>query len=104
MVITDIKVLIRDDLRLKAYVAITIDDCFIVRDIRIIQGDEGLFVAMPSRKRPNGRFRDVAHPLNAHTRKLIEEKVLKAYQSAKDDGAAPLAGDDEGDQTYGGYL
>ena len=66
--------------RLKAYVSITIDDCFVVRDIKVINGPSGLFVAMPSKKRKDGQFKDIAHPLNIETRKMIEEEVFKAYE------------------------
>jgi stage V sporulation protein G len=65
--------------RLKAYVAITIDNCFVVRDLKIIDGDEGLFVAMPSRRRRDGTYRDIAHPVNAETRAWLEERVLSSW-------------------------
>jgi len=66
--------------KLKAYVTITFDDCFVVRDLKIIAGNNGLFVAMPSKKRKDGTFKDTAHPLNNETRKMIEEKVLAEYE------------------------
>ena len=65
--------------RLKAIAAITIDECFVVHELRIIDGKAGLFVAMPSRKMPNGEFKDVAHPINQETRNQIENAVIEAY-------------------------
>jgi stage V sporulation protein G len=80
MKITDVKVKVLDtENRLKAVSNITIDECFVVHEIRIIDGKEGLFVAMPSRKLPNGSFRDIAHPINQETRKLVEDAVLAEY-------------------------
>jgi stage V sporulation protein G len=81
MRITDIKIFTVNEDRLKAYVTITIEDCFVVRDLKIIQGPSGLFVAMPSKKRKDGQFRDIAHPLNQETRELIEDSIFKAYES-----------------------
>lgn len=68
--------------RLKAYATIVFDNAFIVRDLKVIEGDKGLFVSMPSRRRKDGTFRDIAHPLNAEMRKHIEEAVVVAYQTA----------------------
>lgn len=65
--------------RLVGIAAITIDECFVVHELRIIEGKDGLFVAMPSRKMPNGEFKDVAHPINTDTRSMIERVVLEAY-------------------------
>lgn len=69
--------------KVKAYVSITFDDVFVVRDLRIIEGDKGLFVTMPRRRLPDGTFRDTAHPLNKELRQLIEEKVLKEYEKKR---------------------
>ncbi len=80
MVITEIKVFPVNEDRLKAYVSITIDNCFVVRDLKIIEGTTGLFVAMPSKKRKDGQFKDIAHPLNQETRQMIEDKVFEAYE------------------------
>ena len=78
--ITDVRVHSYDgDTRFKGVAAITIDGCFVIHELRIIDGKEGLFVAMPSRKMPNGEFKDVVHPINAQTRLVIEEIVLKEY-------------------------
>lgn len=81
MKITEVKVFPVNEERLKAYVSITIDDCFVVRDLKVIQGTSGLFVAMPSKKRKDGQFRDIAHPLNQETRNMIEDKVFEAYEN-----------------------
>ena len=72
----------KDDEKLKAFATITLNDCFIVSDLKIIKGNKGLFVAMPSRKMKDGTFRDIAHPLNNETRNMIEKEVLAAYEEA----------------------
>jgi stage V sporulation protein G len=84
MEITDISVSPVDENKLRAYVNITIDDCFMIRGLKVIKGNNGLFVAMPNKKSKNGMFRDVAHPLNSETRRMIEKKVLEKYQEAVD--------------------
>ncbi|MBK7890730.1 MAG: septation regulator SpoVG [Bdellovibrionales bacterium] len=80
MVITEVKVFPVNEDRLKAYVSITIDNCFVIRDLKIIEGTGGLFVAMPSKKRKDGQFKDIAHPLNQETRAHIEKMVFEAYE------------------------
>ncbi len=80
MDVTEVKVFPINEERLKAYVTITFDECFVVHDVKIINGNSGLFVAMPSKKRKDGTFKDMAHPLNTETRKKIESKVLSEYQ------------------------
>ena len=67
--------------RLKAYVSITIDDCFVIRDLKVIKGNNGLCVAMPSKKRKDGQFRDIAHPLNQETREDMEKAVFDAFEN-----------------------
>jgi len=67
------------DNRLVGIAAITIDNCFVVHELRIIEGKNGLFVAMPSRKMPNGDYKDVAHPINSETRAIIEKAVLDTF-------------------------
>lgn len=74
------KIFLVNEERLKAYVSITLDEVFVVRDLKIIQGHSGLFVAMPSKKRKDGQFRDIAHPLNQDTRSKIENAVFKAFE------------------------
>lgn len=81
MEITDVKIRkIMTDGRLRAVVSVTIDDMLAVHDIKVVQGDERLFVAMPSRKDENGVFRDIVHPIAASSRKLFEETILEAYE------------------------
>src|ERR1700677_1363840 len=79
MEITEVKVFPVDEEKLKAYITIVLDDCFVVRDLKIISGTGGLFVAMPSKRRKDGTFKDVAHPLNQSTRAFMEKRVLDAY-------------------------
>lgn len=81
MNISEIKIFIVNEERLKAYVTITLDACFVVRDLKIIQGPGGLFVAMPSKKRKDGQYRDIAHPLNQQTREFLEDQIFAAYES-----------------------
>ena len=69
---------------IKASASITIDECFVVHDIKVIEGNEGFFIAMPSRKTPDGEFKDIVHPLNTETREMIKEVVLKAFNEARD--------------------
>ena len=65
--------------RLKAIASVTIDDCFVIHELRIIEGDHGLFIAMPSRKLPEGEFKDIAHPINAETREQLEKAIIEEY-------------------------
>lgn len=81
MEITDVKIRkIMSEGRLRAVVSITVDDMFAVHDIKVVQGDERLFVAMPSRKDENGIFRDIVHPISPSARKLFEDNILEAYE------------------------
>ena len=90
MEITEVKVFPIQEEKLKAFVSIVFDQCFMVNDIKIIQGRDGLFISMPSRKKKNGEFKDVAHPLNNETRRMIEEKVLAEYdRELRERGEAP---------------
>jgi len=92
MEITEVKVFPIQEEKLKAFVSIVFDQCFMVNDIKIIQGREGLFISMPSRKKKNGEFKDVAHPLNNETRRRIEEKVLGEYHRVLvERGEQPMA-------------
>jgi stage V sporulation protein G len=79
MEVTEVRVFPVDEDRLKAYATITFDSCFLVRDLKVIMGNKGLFVAMPSKKRKDGTYQDTAHPLNRETRKMIEDHVLGEY-------------------------
>jgi stage V sporulation protein G len=87
MEITEVKVFpVTDGEKLKAYATIVFDNAFIIRDLKVIEGLKGLFVSMPSRKRKDGTFRDVVHPLNPETRRMIEERVVAAYKDAIERG------------------
>ncbi len=80
MDITDVRVRkMSAEGRMKAIVSITLDDEFVIHDVRVVEGNTGLFVAMPSRKTPSGEFRDIAHPINSATRERIQSIVLEAY-------------------------
>jgi len=81
MEITEVKVYpAKDDSKLKAYATIVFDGDFIIRDLKIIEGEKGLFVSMPSRRMKDGSFRDIVHPLNAETRSMIENAVIAEYK------------------------
>ncbi len=83
MEITEVKVFsAKDGGRLKAYATVVFDNCFIIRDLKIIEGTKGLFVSMPSRKRKDGTFRDIVHPLNSETRQIIEDRVISEFNNA----------------------
>ena len=82
MDITDVKIFPVEEDRLRAYVTITLDQCFVVRDLKVISGASGLFVAMPAKKRKDGTYKDIAHPLNADMRERLEQRVLVEYQKA----------------------
>jgi stage V sporulation protein G len=89
MEITEVRVFPVNEEKLKAYATITFDDCFVVRDLKVIHGNSGLFVAMPSKKRKDGTFKDVAHPLNNEFRSKIEKAVLDAYEGEMQGGETP---------------
>jgi stage V sporulation protein G len=80
MDITDVKIFPVDEEKLKAYVTITLDACFVVRDLKVIQGSAGLFVAMPAKKRKDGTYKDIAHPLNTDMRARMERVILDSYE------------------------
>jgi len=82
MEITKVSIRHVDMNKVKAVASITIDDEFVVHDLRIVEGEKGLFVAMPSRKLPNGEYRDVAHPINTATRERLQDAVIEEYQRA----------------------
>ena len=78
--ITEVKVYpAKDSGKLKAYATIVFENCFIVRDLKIIEGDKGYFVSMPSRRRKDGTFRDIVHPLDSETRQMVEDEIIKEY-------------------------
>jgi len=74
----------KENSRMKGIVSILIDDCFAVHDIKVIEGDNGLFVAMPSRRNAVGDYRDVAHPINQETREMFNQVILEEYEKAED--------------------
>ena len=85
MKITDVRVRVvqKEDSKLKAVASITFDDCFVVHDIKVIEGQEGNFIAMPSRKGADGKYNDIVHPINTETRQTIIDAVLSAYEIEK---------------------
>ena len=84
MTITDVRIRkIAAEGKMKAIVSVTFDNEFVVHDIKVIEGQNGLFIAMPSRKTPDGEFKDIAHPINTETREKIQNAILAAYEEAK---------------------
>jgi stage V sporulation protein G len=80
MQVTEVRVFPVDEEKLRGYATITFDNCFLIRDLKIIRGTTGLFVSMPSKKRKDGTYKDIAHPLNNETRRMIEEKIIAEYE------------------------
>lgn len=80
MTITNVRLILRDEDKLKAFATITIDNCFVVRGLKVIAGRDGTFVAMPARRIEHG-YQDIAHPINEETRKTVEDAVLTEYRS-----------------------
>ena len=99
MIITDVRVKLvkKDELKLKAVASITIDDCFVVHDVKVIEGTDNYFISMPSKKTPDGGYKDIVHPLNSQTRELIKTAVLEAFRKAQDEAltATETQGDTE---------
>jgi stage V sporulation protein G len=94
MEFTEVRVTLRDEPRLKAFVNVTFDDDFVIRGMKVIEGRKGLFVAMPSRKGKDGTFRDIAHPINNAMRKRLEKVVLDEYYSkCEEEGKSPKGSD-----------
>ncbi len=89
MKISDVRIRLvnKEDTKLKALASITIDDGFVVHDIKIIQGNEDVFIVMPSRKTNDGEYKDIAHPINTETRELIQTAILTAYNELLGDQA-----------------
>ena len=80
MIVTDVRLRkIQTDGRMKALVSITLDEAFVIHDLRVIEGNSGLFVAMPSKRTPDGEFRDISHPINSDMRQEIQDAVMKVY-------------------------
>ena len=85
MQITDVRIRkVTKEGKMKAVVSITLDDEFVVHDIKVIEGDKGLFIAMPSRRSSDGEYRDVAHPINTSTRERLQAVILEAYEKAEE--------------------
>ncbi|HEX9145464.1 MAG TPA: septation regulator SpoVG [Candidatus Binatia bacterium] len=92
MQVTEVKVFPVDEDKLRAYVTITLDHCFAIRDLKIIRGNTGYFVSMPSKKRKDGSYKDVAHPINNETRAMIEGKIMEEYERVTNEvGAKALS-------------
>lgn len=101
MRITEVKISLREDSKLKAFATMTIDGCFVVRGLKIIRAARGLFVAMPTRRKPDGTFQDVAHPIHAQARAELERLVLHAYEEALRRGERPVACRDDDPEDVG---
>lgn len=97
MEITEVRISLRDEERLKAFANVTFDNAFVIRGLKVIDGEDGYFVAMPSRKRSNGQHQDIAHPIKREMRDYLEAKVLDAFfaEKERDTGstAAPAPGE-----------
>lgn len=92
MTITDVRIRkIAAEGKMKAIVSVTFDNEFVVHDIKVIEGQNGLFIAMPSRKTPDGEFKDIAHPINTETREKIQKSILDAYEVAMMDEDTAIA-------------
>ena len=91
MDITEVRVypVKKEDDKLKAFATITLDDCFVIRDLKVISGRSGFFIAMPSRKKRDGTYADVAHPLNSETSNLIEEAVIGEFRRMTNESPVP---------------
>lgn len=86
MEITDIRIKkVNGEGKLKAYVTVTFDNCFVVHNLKIISGQAGMFVAMPSRKTKSGEYKDIAHPINSDFRNMIQKKILDEYANLKEE-------------------
>jgi stage V sporulation protein G len=97
--ISEVRITLRNEEKLKAFASITFDDCFVVRGLKVISGSQGYFVSMPSRKRKDGSYQDIAHPINNEMRKKIEDKVLDAFETELGKGGEikPASGSDDED-------
>jgi stage V sporulation protein G len=89
MQITEIRVHLRSEDKLKAFATVTFENCFVVRNMKIIEGNKGLILCMPSRKLPDGTYKDIAHPINMEFRKVLEDKVLACYEDEVKKGTPP---------------
>jgi stage V sporulation protein G len=106
--ISEIRITLRDDNKLKGFASITLDNCFVIRGLKIIEGASGLFIAMPSRKRKDGTYQDIAHPINMSTREWMESQVIAAYkqelQRVENGEIPPPSGDRDNHGVSGSVL
>ncbi|MFQ5636560.1 MAG: SpoVG family protein [bacterium] len=93
MEITEINISLRNEEKLKAFVNVTFDDSFVVRGMKVIKGSTGYFISMPSRKMPDGSYRDIAHPIQNEFRQYIEKKIIAEYRRALSGEGGELAGE-----------
>lgn len=90
MDITDIRIRkVNADGKLKAYVTVTFDDSFVVHNVKVIEGENGIFIAMPSRRTKNGEYKDVAHPINTEFRAVLQDRILDEYNKMEDSDVVP---------------
>lgn len=89
MNITEVRIRLvkKDEGKLKAVASVTIDNCFVVHDVKVIEGTEDYFIAMPSKKTPDGEFKDIVHPLNTETRELLKKIILDEFKKARENDA-----------------
>jgi stage V sporulation protein G len=92
MQITEVKITLKDEEKLKAYASVTFDNAFVVRGMKVINGTTGFFVSMPSRKKSDGTYQDIAHPINIETREMIETVILQKYKEALEQRPAAAPG------------
>lgn len=105
MQITDVRLrkVNNQDTRMKALVSITFEDSFVIHDLRVIEGNNGLFVAMPSKRTPDGEFRDIAHPINSEMRQHVQEEIMRVYEETEDVAETQKAdSSDEDEKTEAG--
>jgi len=93
--ITEVRVTLRDESKLKAFANVTFDNAFVIRGLKVISGAKGYFVSMPSRRRPDGSHQDIAHPINSDMRKIIERTVLDAYEQKLQNSQARVLTDND---------
>lgn len=99
MEITEIRVHLRGEEKLKAFVTVTFESCFVVRNMKIIQGNKSLILCMPSRKMPNGTYKDIAHPISVEFRKFLEDRIMAAYQDEVKKGG-PIGASKDPDEDF----
>lgn len=96
MDITDIRIRrVSADGKLRAYVTVTFEDCFVVHNVKVIEGKNGAFIAMPSRKTKTGEYKDVAHPINSEFRGLLQKRILEEYEKSLEDDSTAMISSEE---------